>query len=212
VEVSARIAPPVRSWGVSCTYEYMVYGTGDIVLSVKGVPAEGGPRTLPRIGVELRIPKQFEHVTWYGRGPGESYADTKQANRVGLYTKSVDELYTPYTFPQENGNRSEVKWVSVGNSRGIGLLAVGMPELNFSIHRYTVEQLDEARHTSELQDSGRLIWHLDYRQNGIGSASCGPGVLPQYELRTEPFQFALRLRPFAIGLVSSSMLSKRVPG
>jgi beta-galactosidase/beta-glucuronidase len=197
VEVSARIAPPVRSWGVSCTYEYMVYGTGDIVLSVKGVPAEGGPRTLPRIGLELRIPKQFEHITWYGRGPGESYADTKQANRVGLYTKSVDELYTPYTFPQENGNRSEVKWVSVENSRGIGLLAVGMPELNFSIHRYTVEQLDEARHTSELQDSGQLIWHLDYRQNGIGSASCGPGVLPQYELHTEPFQFALHLRPFS---------------
>jgi len=212
VEVSARIAPPVKSWGVSCTYEYMVYGTGDIVLSVKGVPAEGGPGTLPRIGLELRIPQQFEHVTWYGRGPGESYADTRQANRVGLYTKSVDELYTPYTFPQENGNRSEVKWVSVGNSRGICLLAVGMSELNFSIHRYTVEQLDEARHTSVLKDSGQLIWHLDYRQSGIGTASCGPGVLPQYELRTEPFQFALRLRPFSIDLVSPSQLSKQVPG
>jgi beta-galactosidase/evolved beta-galactosidase subunit alpha len=212
VEVSARIAPPIRSWGVSCTYEYMVYGTGDIVLTVKGVPAEGGPATLPRIGLEMRIPKQFEHVTWYGRGPGESYADTKQANQVGLYAKSVDELYTPYTFPQENGNRSEVKWVSAENSRGVGLLAVAMPELNFSIHRYTVEQLDEARHTSELQDSGQLIWHLDYRQNGMGSASCGPGVLPQYELRTEPFQFALRLRPFSIDLVSPSQLSKQVPG
>ena len=212
VQVSARIAPPIRSWGVSCTYEYMIYGTGDILLTVKGVPAEGSPGTLPRIGLELRIPKQFEHVTWYGRGPGESYADTRQANQVGLYTKSVDELYTPYTFPQENGNRSEVKWVSVENSRGIGLLAVGMPELNFSIHRFTVEQLEEARHTSELKDSGQLIWHLDYRQNGIGSASCGPGVLPQYELRNEPFQFALRLRPFSIDLVSPSVLSKQVPG
>ncbi|HZU02189.1 MAG TPA: glycoside hydrolase family 2 TIM barrel-domain containing protein [Ktedonobacteraceae bacterium] len=211
VEVSARIAPPVKSWGISCIYEYRVYGTGDIVLSVKGVPAEGGPRTLPRIGLELRIPKQFEYVTWYGRGPGESYADTKQANRVGLYAKSVDELYTPYTFPQENGNRTDVKWVSVANNRGTGLLAVGMPELNFSIHRYTVEQLDKARHTYELKDSGQLIWHLDYRQNGIGSASCGPGVLPQYELHTEPFQFALRLRPFSIDLASPSTLSKQVP-
>src|SRR5205823_11533271 len=93
-----------------------------------------------------------------------------------------------------------------------GLLAVGMPELNFSIHRYTVEQLDKARHTYELKDSGQLIWHLDYRQDGIGSASCGPGVLPQYELRTEPFQFALRLRPFSVDLASPSMLSKQVPG
>jgi beta-galactosidase/beta-glucuronidase len=211
VEVSARIAPPIRSWGMSCIYGYTVYGTGDIVLSVKGVPEKGGPRTLPRIGLELRIPKQFDYVTWYGRGPGESYADTRQANRVGVYTKSVDELYTPYTFPQENGNRTEVKWVSVANSRGTGLLAVGMPELNFSLHRYTVEQLDKARHTYELKDSGQLIWHLDYRQNGIGSASCGPGVLPQYELRTEPFQFALRLRPFSADLASPSILSKQIP-
>jgi beta-galactosidase/evolved beta-galactosidase subunit alpha len=211
VEVSARIAPPVKSWGISCIYEYTVYGTGDIVLSVKGVPAKGGPSTLPRIGLEVRIPQQFDYVTWYGRGPGESYADTKQANRVGLYARSVDELYTPYTFPQENGNRTDVKWVSVANSRGTGLLAVGMPELNFSIPRYTVEQLDKARHTYELEDSGQLIWHLDYRQNGIGSASCGPGVLPQYELRTEPFQFALCLRPFSVDLASPSILSKQIP-
>src|SRR5438270_3512836 len=134
---------------------------------------------------------------------------------MDVYTRSVDGLFTPYTFPQENGNRSEVKWVSVANSRGTGLLAVGMPELNFSIHRYTVEQLERARHTYELSDSGQLIWHLDYRQNGIGSASCGPGVLPQYELHCEPFQFALCMRLFSIDLVSPSDLrsdlSKQIP-
>jgi hypothetical protein len=172
-----------------------VYSNGDIVIKVKGLPAEGGPKTLPRIGLELRLPKQFEHATWYGRGPGESYVDTKQANRMGVYTKSVDELFTPYTFPQENGNRSEVRWVSVTNMRGSGLLAIGMPELNFSLQRYTVEQLEKARHSYELRDVGQLIWHLDYGLNGIGSASCGPGVLPQYELRSEAFQFELRLRP-----------------
>lgn len=193
VRVAVRIAPPVRSWGIACSYEYTVYGTGDIVVQVQGIPDAGGPRTLPRIGLELRLPRQFEHVTWYGRGSGEAYADTRQANRVGLYRRTVDELYTPYTVPQENGNRAEVRWVRVEDAQGAGLLALGMPEMNFSIHRYTVEQLDEARHTYELRDTGQLIWHLDYRQHGIGSASCGPGVLPQYELRCEPFQFALCL-------------------
>lgn len=212
VVVAVRIAPPIKSWGIACTYEYTIYGTGDVVLQVKGVLAAGGPRVLPRIGLELRVPQQFASVTWYGRGPGESYADTRQANRVGVYTKSVDELFTPYTFPQENGNRSEVRWVSVADSRGSGLLAVGMPELNFSIHRYTAEQLEQARHTYELRDSGQLIWHLDYRQHGIGSASCGPATLPQYELLTEPFQFALRLRPFSLDLASPSALSKQMPG
>ncbi|HEY4385472.1 MAG TPA: glycoside hydrolase family 2 TIM barrel-domain containing protein [Ktedonobacteraceae bacterium] len=202
VLITARIAPPIRSWGIDCTYEYTVYNTGDIVLRVKGLPAKQGPKTLPRIGFELRLPKQFEHATWYGRGPGESYVDTKQANRVGLYSRTVDELFTNYTFPQENGNRSEVRWVAVTNERNIGLQAIGMPDLNFSLHRYTVEQLEKARHTYDLQDSGHLIWHLDYAQNGIGSNSCGPEVFPQYQLLTKPFDFALRLRPFSGELIS----------
>src|SRR5262249_28699009 len=129
--VTARIAPPIRSWGVSCTYEYTIYSTGDVVLRLHGTPASQGPKTLPRIGLELRLPQQFEHATWYGRGPGESYVDSKYANRVGLYTQTVDELFTNYTFPQENGNRSEVRWVAVTNASGVGLLATGMPELNF---------------------------------------------------------------------------------
>ncbi|HEU5382721.1 MAG TPA: glycoside hydrolase family 2 TIM barrel-domain containing protein [Ktedonobacteraceae bacterium] len=196
VQVRVRIAPPAKSWGIACSYTYTVYATGEIVLQTQGVPTADGPRTLPRIGLELRLPRDFEHVTWYGRGPGESYADTKQANRVGLYTRTVDELSTPYTFPQENGNRSEVRWVSVTNAQRTGLLAIGVSEINFSLHRYTIEQLDKARHTYELQDAGQLVWHLDYRQQGIGSASCGPGVLPQYELLNEPFHFAVRLQPY----------------
>ncbi len=203
IVVSARIAPPIKSWGIDCIYDYTIYGTGAVALSIKGIPTQDGPRTLPRIGLELHLPEQFELVTWYGRGPGESYIDTHQANRVGLYTKTVDELFTPYTFPQENGNRSEVKWVRVTNTRGSGLLAVaspGQPELNFSLHRYTTEQLEKARHTYELSASGHLIWHLDYRQNGIGSASCGPALPAHYELRNEPLQFTVRLQPFSVDL------------
>src|SRR5450755_1962585 len=211
VLVTARIAPPIRSWGIAFTYEYTVYASGESVLRVKGVPAENGPKTLPRIGLELHLPKQFERATWYGRGPGESYVDTWQANRVGLYTRTVDELFTNYTFPQENGNRFEVRWVAATNARGVGLLAVGMPELNFSLQRYTVEQLEKARHTYELRDSGQLVWHLDYAQNGIGSNSCGPDVLLQHQLLTKPFEFALRLRPFSEDWASPSALSKLTP-
>ncbi|GHO42771.1 glycoside hydrolase family 2 TIM barrel-domain containing protein [Ktedonospora formicarum] len=211
VEVEVRIAPPIKSWGITCVYEYTIYGSGEIVLSVRGLPGEGGPKTLPRIGLELKLPQTHTTASWYGRGPGESYVDTKQANRVGRYTKSVDELFTSYTFPQENGNRSEVRWVSVMDGRGTGLLAVGKSELNFSLHRYTTAQLEEARHTYELTDAGYLTWHLDYRQRGIGSASCGPDVAPQYELRNEPFQFILCLRPFSTDLATPSTLSKQVP-
>jgi hypothetical protein len=198
VSISTRIAPPVTSWGVSCTYEYTIYGSGDIIIAVSGIPSDGGPKTLPRIGIQLSIPQCFDQVEWYGRGPGESYADSKQANRHGVYRKSVDELYTKYTFPQENGNRTDVKWVRATDNQGVGLIATGMPELNFSIHRFTTEQFERAAHLFDLHDSGKLIWNLDYRQHGLGSASCGPGVLPEYQLHTEAFQFGLRLSPYTV--------------
>lgn len=211
IVVAARIAPPIKAWGIACTYEYTIYGNGDVVLTVHGTPTEGGPETLPRIGLELRLPTDFANVSWYGRGPGESYIDSKQANQVGVYSATVEQLFTSYTFPQENGNRTDVQWVSVANKRGVGLLAVGMPDLNFSLHRYTTEQLEKARHTYELSEAGQLIWHLDYRQHGLGSASCGPDVLPQHKLWTEPFTFALRLQPFTLDSATPATLSKRVP-
>ncbi|CAM3999851.1 hypothetical protein PAAL109150_04390 [Paenibacillus alkaliterrae] len=76
-------------------------------------------------------------VKWYGRGPGESYSDSKEAGRFGVYKKSVDGLFTPYIYPQENGNRTDVRWVSITDGAGIGLLAAGAPTLEFSARRYT---------------------------------------------------------------------------
>jgi beta-galactosidase/evolved beta-galactosidase subunit alpha len=119
----------------------------------------------------------------------------RQANRVGLYTKLVDELFTPYVYPQENGNRMDVRRVSVTNAQGTGLLAIGQPTLNFSLHRFTTEQLDAARHTHELRASGHLIWHLDYGQQGLGSCLNMKSISPQNELACEPFAFSLLLRP-----------------
>ena len=85
------------------------------------------PPSLPRIGLELVLPGEFTQVSWFGRGPGESYRDSKLANKFGLYSKEVSELHTPYVYPQENGNRTDVKWVSITNLRGVGLFAAGSP-------------------------------------------------------------------------------------
>ena len=132
---------------------------------------------LPRIGLQMTIPGRMDKVTWYGRGPGESYPDSKMANGFGVYKKTVDELYTPYTYPQENGNRSDVRWVSLTDTYGTGLLAVGLPQLNFSAHRFTVEDIEKAKHTCDLIPREEITLHLDYRKNGLGT-SCGPGQLP----------------------------------
>ncbi|WP_407272079.1 glycoside hydrolase family 2 TIM barrel-domain containing protein [Radiobacillus sp. PE A8.2] len=202
VIVSKRVAPPILAWGIDLQITYKIYTDGEVKIAVVGTPIGDTPRTVPRIGLEMRLPKTMEQVKWYGRGPGESYIDSKQANRLGVYEKIVDELYTEYVYPQENGNRTDVRWVSFVNEQGIGLLSKGKPAFNFSAHRYAVEDFAQAQHTYELQKRDELFVHLDYQHHGVGSASCGPDVLPKYELLLQPFDFQIQLIPFSINQTS----------
>lgn len=208
IRVKSRIAPPVLDLAFECDYTYTIYGSGDVILEAHGVP-EGNIPVLPRIGLQMTLPEELDHVSWYGRGPGECYIDSKQANPVGVYSCMVDDLYTPYVYPQDNGNRTDVRWVSFTNTRGMGLLAV-MPILNFSAHRFTTEDFDKAQHTYELVPRDEITVNLDYRHHGLGSASCGPGVLPQYELRPDEFRFVIRLKSFSKDSASPMSLSKGV--
>ena len=208
IRLHSRIAPPVLALGFECDYTYTIYGSGDVTIEAHGVP-KGNLPVLPRIGLQMTLPKELNHVSWYGRGPGECYVDSKQANRVGVYSCMVDDLYVPYVYPQDNGNRTDVRWVSLTNTRGMGLLAV-MPDLNFSASRFTTEDLENAMHTCDLIPRDEITLNLDYRHHGLGSASCGPGVLPQYELHPEEFRFAIRLKPFSVDQISPMSLSKEI--
>jgi len=211
IEVKSRFAPPAAAHGLLCTYLYTIYGSGDVVVDVDVEPEGKMPETMPRIGLQMKIPADLDRVTWYGRGPGESYCDSKQANRFGLYTATVDDLYVPYVCPQDNGNRTDVEWVAVTNERGMGLLAVGGEPADFSAHRFTTENIEQARHTIDLVPQNTITLNLVYRQCGLGSESCGPGRLPQYELRTGPCRFRYRLRPFTSDQISAMALSRSVP-
>ena len=129
------------------------------------------------------------------RGPGEAYPDMREAARVGRFTSTVDDLQTPYVFPQENGNRTEVRWAALTSSDGTGIRIDGQPHVELTARRWTSADLDAAKHTNELR-AGELVWlNLDIAQQGLGSASCGPGVLPQYRLLPVPATIELTLRP-----------------
>jgi beta-galactosidase/evolved beta-galactosidase subunit alpha len=211
VKIRTRIAPPVWTWGYLAEYTYRVYGSGDVVLEVSGTPqGKKLPETLPRIGLQMVVPRDLERFQWYGRGPSESYADSKEANRVGVYRAAVEDLYTPYIYPQENGNRTDVGWVAATDLNGMGLLAVGMPKLNFSAHLYTMENLEEAKHTCDLVKQDTITLNLDYRHNGLGTNSCGPGPLEKYQLHAEEFRFSVRLKPFSVNAASPAALSKQI--
>lgn len=210
VKVLSCIAPPVVNWKIDAEYTYNIYGSGDIILEVKGKPQGNLPIVFPRIGLKMGLNKELDQVMWYGRGPGESYIDSKEANPFGVYKKNVDELYTPYVRPQENGNRTDVKWVSITDRRGIGLIFVGIPTINFSAHRFEPEDFERAKHTCDLVPRDYIVMNIDYKHNGLGSASCGPAPLEKYLLFPEQFEFSVRIRPFISSLTTPIQLSKYI--
>jgi beta-galactosidase/evolved beta-galactosidase subunit alpha len=198
VTVWARIAAPGSARAFEATYDYVIGGSGDVLVDVDVLP-EGEPFSpLPRVGLELLLPQSMGSVRWYGRGPGEAYVDSREAGRVGVWRRSVEELATPYVHPQENGNRTDVRWVCLTDVHGIGLFVRAYPTMDFSAHRWSREDLERAAHPRDLRPAPAMTLNLDYRQNGLGSAACGPGPWEQYLLRAEPVRFRLRLAPIAL--------------
>jgi hypothetical protein len=220
LEVLDLDPPPVIPARFAVEIIYTVFGSGDVQVDTHFVPAPGLP-FLPRAGLQLALKGGFEQFTWYGHGPQEAYVDREEGAAIGVYAGSVDEQFVPYIFPEENGNKTGVRWVSLSAADGMGLLAVGIPQageaiesglLNVSAHHFTTEDLTRARHPYELQRVEEIILNLDAGQSGLGSASCGPGRLEKYKLPAQETRFSLRLRPFASPEESAIGLARQVLG
>jgi hypothetical protein len=176
-------------------HDYVIYGSGEILIENR-LETAGNLPVLPRVGLNMALPPGFEQLTWYGRGPHENYRDRQEGAAIGLYSGTVDEQYVPYIMPQDNGNKTDVRWLALANEQGVGLLAAGLEPLEFSVAHYTPADLFAARHTNELQRRQEVILHLDALQMGLGGASCGPPTLVPYVIVPGNFSFAVRLRPF----------------
>ncbi|MBD0690370.1 glycoside hydrolase family 2 TIM barrel-domain containing protein [Streptomyces sp. CBMA123] len=184
--VRTRVAPAAREFGLSTEYRWTSDGER-LRLTVSVRPEGDWPVPLPRLGVRFGL-APADLVRWFGGGPGEAYPDTKSAARNGRWESTVDALQTPYLRPQENGARADVRWAEIG-----GLRIEGDPWFSLTARRWTTEQLDAATHLTDLTP-GDTVWvNLDHAQHGIGTASCGPGTLPQYRLRAEPAEFSFVL-------------------
>ncbi len=151
---------------------------------------------LPRIGLTMTLPAGFEGFTWYGRGPHENYIDRNVGARVGVYCSTVDEQYVPYIMPQECGNKTDVRWVALTNEQGIGLMVTAPNLMEVSALHYTADDLYHAFHTNELVRRPETILNLDYRQCGLGGASCGPMTRPEYLIQPGSYTFVVHMRPF----------------
>ncbi|QEV20989.1 glycoside hydrolase family 2 TIM barrel-domain containing protein [Streptomyces alboniger] len=178
--VRTRVAPAASDLGLRVEYRWQSDGPR-LLLSLEVEPEGEWTVPLPRVGIRFGLPGASGPVRWFGGGPGEAYPDTCAASMTGLWESDVDAMQTPYVRPQENGARPGLRWAEVG-----GLRVDTNDGPWFTARRWTTEQLDAARHRTDLVP-GDTVWvNLDIGQQGIGSQSCGPGALPQYQLHARP--------------------------
>jgi beta-galactosidase len=191
VMVEATLPPA----GSKTRTAFTVYGGGYIEVESALTPAAGAPE-LPRVGMQMQMPGEFRNVEWYGRGPHETYWDRKTGAAVGIYRSTVDELWTPYVEPQENGNRTDVRWVTFTNASGVGLRAVGMPTLYFSAWPFPMSELERAKHSAEIRIRKEITVNLDHLQMGVGGDdSWGAQPHAEYRLPAKPYEYRFRLEP-----------------
>lgn len=145
---------------------------------------------LPRIGYRLEMPKDFEKLSWFGRGPWESYVDRKEACFEGVYNSTVTEQWEKYVLPQETGNKEDVRWMSLTDVSGDGLLFVAPQKMSASATHFRPEDIYRDRNNREkhpyqakLKFCENTVVSLNALMRGLGNASCGPDVLQQYELK-----------------------------
>jgi beta-galactosidase len=202
-DVEVDVESTLPAGGSRLSLHYHVYGSGDLVVDFRFMPGRVGLADLPRVGTTLALRGSFDEMTWLGRGPQETYWDRKSGARVGLYRGKASDQYHPYIRPQENGNKSDVRFVALTNGDGVGLLAVGMPLVDVSAYPFANEDFDEGpekhgRHTTDIVPRDLVTLNLDYRQMGVGGdTSWGARTHPEYTLPAREYSYRFRLRPFS---------------
>jgi beta-galactosidase len=209
IRVTAEAALEVAdNW--KYTSVYTVFGSGDIIVAGSIEPGANLSIDLPRFGMQMAIPGEFSTMSWFGRGPNESYWDRKTGSAVGLYSGPVEEQFHPYVRPQETGNKTDVRWVALTNKDGAGLLAIGMPLLYASAWPFTMEDLEKATHINELPRRDTITVNLDYKQMGVGGDdSWGARTHPEYTLPAKAYNYRFRLRPYTPGMGDINSVARK---
>lgn len=202
-ESSARIRAEAELFGMggaAVSWAYTVHGSGDIIVEIAYRPGEQPRAMMPRFGSELVLAGGFENLAWYGRGPADTYID-RQFERIGIYRSTVNKEWFEYSRPQENGNKTGVRWVALTNAQGVGLLAVAAPEVSFSARHFPKTDIERAAYTFQMQPRPQIFLNIDWKQMGVGGInSWSPNALPMPPYRIasgEPLSFRYRLAPVA---------------
>lgn len=182
---------------------YTIAPSGEVAVNVWFYAAEHKKHPeMPRLGMKFTFDKEMDNVQWYGRGPIENYWDRKEAAYVGIYQSSVDDLFTPYVRPQENGHRTDVRRVALFNDQGKGVEFVSDYTMGFNAQRFNIEDFwykkvkGERHHPNELEASDFVFLNIDHRHRGVGGTdSWRSAPLFKYTIPWNDYQYSFRIRP-----------------
>ncbi len=174
---------------------YTVHGNGSVDIQTTFLP-ENSDVSLPKLGLISELCPGYENVEYYGAGPFENYVDRKSAAFIGRYDTTVDDMFVPYIKPQDCGNRADVRWFSISNHSGYGMLVSSPDLMNFSALHYTPKDLSVAAHPYELTKIDNTILTIDTAVRGLGNGSCGPGTIDRYIISPEETTFNYSIAPY----------------
>lgn len=176
-------------------FKYSLKTNGVLEVHTHFMPDTVHINSLARVGLTVEIPSKYSHVTYLGRGDHETYIDRNQSGRIGIYRTDVERMFHYYVRPQSTGNRTDVRWMQLTDNTGQGLQFHSDESFQFSASPYTDAVINAAEHINELERTGSVTIHLDTEQAGVGTATCGPGVLPQYRVPVKEYTFAFTIYP-----------------
>jgi len=195
LEVQSYIAAEGVKSGISSSIRYTIDGSGAMEVE-NWVDADISLPPLPRIGVTFTLPRSFDELTWYGRGPHENYPDRKTSAHIGLYKSSVDEQHYPYILPVECGGKEDVRWLSLRDKRGMGIMVEGFQPFHFDAHRNSVEDYYKAKHTIDLIPRDRIWLNIDCTHSGLGGDNgWTKNIHKEYQVQPGKYQYRFTIRP-----------------
>ncbi len=191
--VTTRTAAAAHSRAYLATFTWRWCGE-ELTLELSAEPVGDWPAMLPRLGLTMALPADLDQLTWFGRGPGESYVDSHESARMGQWCAHIDELAINYVVPQGNGHRSGVRWFTLDGDTRLGVRSLTEP-VSISLQRWSQTHLEQARHRSDLV-ADEVNWlTIDAAVAPLGSGACGPAPQEKYWVKPEPVSLSLAFRP-----------------
>ncbi|MFF4627597.1 glycoside hydrolase family 2 TIM barrel-domain containing protein [Streptomyces griseorubiginosus] len=195
IKVSGTLPTTTES---TYTTTYTVFGNGEIKVDNTLHPGASSLPYIPEVGTILFLPRGLDRLHWFGRGPEENHWDRNDGTDVGLWSGTVAEQWTPYIRPQENGNKTDVRWAALTGRDGVGLLVSGEPLLEVNASHFTPEDLSNGvRHDYQLTPRDAVVLRVNHRQMGVGGDnSWGAHTHDEYKLFADrDYAYTYRLRP-----------------